>query len=237
MGRLSSWYQRGLAPYIVHAGCSADAFSRMRRHLVPRAEGVVVEVGFGSGLNLPYYDPARVMRLVGVDPDATMLALARRREGEVRFPLDCLQACGESIPLPDGCADTVLVTYTLCTIPDPEAALAEIRRILKPGGRLIFAEHGQSERALSRRWQDRLNPLWSVLAGGCHLNREPLRLLREAGFEVQEGQRERFPAPFWLLGTHHSGVALRLPDRLTADLRVTKDAGLISSPNQQETIR
>src|SRR5437868_7027985 len=106
-----SWYGRHIAPYVVHAGCSAQAFSRMRQRMVSLAEGVVVEVGFGSGLNLPYYDAGKVTRLVGVDPDATMLALARRRSGAVPFALECLQAGGESLPLADGCTDTVVLAY------------------------------------------------------------------------------------------------------------------------------
>lgn len=117
----------------------------MRQRMVPLVRGVVVEVGFGSGLNLPYYNAGNVKRLIGVDPDPTMLALAKRQKGTVSFTLECLQAGGESIPLAAGSADTVVVAYALCTIPEPQAALAEIRRILKPGGRLVFLEHGQGE--------------------------------------------------------------------------------------------
>src|SRR5437762_2883419 len=113
------WYGRHIAPYIVHAGCSASAFTRMRQRMVPQAEGVVVEVGFGSGLNLPYYDPSKVTRLIGVDPDATMLSLAKRQIGSKPIALECLQAGGESIPLADGVADTAVVAYALCTIPEP----------------------------------------------------------------------------------------------------------------------
>lgn len=110
--------------------------------MVPLAHGVIVEVGFGSGLNLPYYDPAKVTRLIGVDPDESMLSLAKRQVGAAPFAMECLQASAESMPLADGFADTAVVAYALCTIPEPEAALAEIHRILKPGGRLVFLEHG-----------------------------------------------------------------------------------------------
>ena len=205
----SSWYGRHIAPYVVHVGCSAQAFSTMRQRMVPLAKGVVVEVGFGSGLNLPYYDAVKVTRLVGVDPDATMLALARRRSGTVPFALECLQAYGESLPLPDGCADTVVLAYVLCTVLDPQAALAEVRRILKPGGRLVFLEHGQAEPGWHRGLQEGLNRVWGVLAGGCKLNRDPVGLVRGVGFEVGEARQERFPARFWPLGSHHCGVALR----------------------------
>ncbi|WP_245265107.1 MULTISPECIES: class I SAM-dependent methyltransferase [Mesorhizobium] len=175
--------------------------------MIPRAEGIVVEVGFGSGLNLPYYDAARVKRLVGVDPDGTMLGLAGPKCRSSPFDVECLRAGGESLPLADACADTVVVTYAFCTIPDPEAALSEIRRVLKPTGRLIFIEHGQAEGPRCRRWQERLNRLWGRLAGGCHLNRDPLGLIRGAGFHLIEEERRRFPLPFWQLGSHHAGVA------------------------------
>jgi ubiquinone/menaquinone biosynthesis C-methylase UbiE len=202
-----SWYARCVAPYLVHAGCSAGAFARMRRRVIPRAKGIVVEVGFGSGLNLPYYDPAKVEWLIGVDPDGTMLGLAGPRSRALPFRVECLRASGESLPLADGLADTVVVTYAFCTIPDPEAALGEIRRILKPTGQLIFIEHGQAEGKWCRSWQRRLNGLWGRLAGGCHLDRDPLSLIRAAGFSLTEQQHGRFALPFWQLGNHHAGIA------------------------------
>jgi SAM-dependent methyltransferase len=161
--------------------------------MIPRAEGVVVEVGFGSGLNLPYYDPSKVTRLVGVDPDETMLSLAKRQSRAVPFAMECLQAGAESMPLADGFADTAVVAYALCTIPEPQKALAEIHRILKPGGRLVFLEHGQAEPGLCKGIQNRLNRFWGALAGGCNLNRDPVGLVRDAGFDVREAGREKFP--------------------------------------------
>ncbi|WP_244560139.1 class I SAM-dependent methyltransferase [Ensifer aridi] len=177
--------------------------------MLPLAEGIVVEVGFGSGLNLPYYDAAKVARLVGVDPDITMLALAKRRSSSLPFEVEPLRACGESMPLTDDFADTVVVTYALCSIPQPLAALREIQRILKPTGRLIFIEHGQAEEPRRRRWQERLNRPWGWFAGGCQLNRDPLCLVRQAGFWLLEEERQRFPLSFWQLGTHYAGVATR----------------------------
>lgn len=206
-----SWYGRHIAPYVVHAGCSARAFTRMRERMVPQAQGVVVEIGFGSGLNLRYYDPAKVTKLVGVDPDATMLSLAKRQNGGTPFALECLQAVGENIPLADGHADTVVVAYALCTIPQPHAALAEAHRILKPGGCLIFLEHGQAEARWRKELQNKLNRVWGALAGGCNLDRDPIGLVRNAGFDVREARKEQFPATFWLLGSHYSGVAFAAP--------------------------
>ncbi|QPC91961.1 class I SAM-dependent methyltransferase [Mesorhizobium sp. INR15] len=203
-----SWYARCIAPYLVHAGCSSSAFTHMRKRMIPRAEGVVVEVGFGSGLNLPYYDAAKVGRLVGVDPDGTMLGLAAPKIRALALDVECLRASGESLPLADNFADTVVVTYAFCTIPDPEAALAEIRRILRPTGQLIFIEHGQAQGPRWRKWQERLNRPWARLAGGCQLNRDPLHLISGAGFRLVQAERGRFPLPFWQLGSHYAGVAV-----------------------------
>lgn len=207
-----SWYGRRIAPYVVHAGCSAETFSRMRQRMVPLAAGVVVEVGFGSGLNSLHYDAGKVRRLVGVDPDGTMLALAKRQNRALPFDVEYLQACGESMPLVDAFADTVVVAYAFCTIPQPEAALAQIRRILKPGGQLIFLEHGQANAGWRRSLQDWSNRVWGALAGGCNLNRNPFQLVAKAGFDIRDAWQEGFPPAFWLLGSHYAGVAIRLPD-------------------------
>jgi ubiquinone/menaquinone biosynthesis C-methylase UbiE len=180
----------------------------MRQRVVPMAEGIVVEVGFGSGLNVPYYDPAKVERLIGVDPDGTMLALARRRNSPP-FDVECLQADGQNIPLAEQFADTVVVAYAFCTIPQPVVALGEIRRILKPGGRLIFLEHGQADAAWRKRLQYGLNGFWGVLAAGCNLNRNPFQLVAKARFDIRDAWQDQFPAAFWLLGSHYAGVAVR----------------------------
>jgi ubiquinone/menaquinone biosynthesis C-methylase UbiE len=206
MSRIGTLYHRHVAPIVVHGGCSMSAFTRMRQRVIHGAEGTVVEVGFGSGLNLPHYDPGKVKHLIGIDPDPSMLAIAQREMARATVRAECLQASGENIPLESGYADTAVVSYALCTIPNPSAALGEIRRILKPGGRLLFLEHGRSE-----RWhgslQDRLNRPWQFIAGGCNLNREPTELIEKAGFALLEANRERFAISLWLLGNHYSGVA------------------------------
>src|SRR5262245_8475112 len=142
---IASVFDRIVVPHLVHVGCRMDAFSRMRRHIVPKAGGVVVEVGFGSGHNLVHYDPARLSRLIGIDPDRTMLALAQSRRRDFTRSVELIAASAEDMPLADGSADTVVVTYALCTIPNVGKALAEIRRILKPDGRLLFAEHSLAD--------------------------------------------------------------------------------------------
>jgi len=159
--RHATFYQSHIMPYFVHGGCSMPAFARMRERIIPKAHGVVAEIGFGSGLNLPYYDPAKVSRLISIEPDPTMLGIARKRLAEFRTPIELIEGRGEALPLPDGSVDTAVVTYALCTIPDPERALCEIRRILKPGGRLLFIEHERSKEPWRSRWQGRLNGLWA----------------------------------------------------------------------------
>jgi ubiquinone/menaquinone biosynthesis C-methylase UbiE len=184
------------------------AFSRMRARIIPEAAGIVAEVGIGSGHNLPYYDPDKVCRIIGIDPDAVMLGIARKRMREYPLRLDLVAAGAECMPLPDASVDTAVITYTLCTIPRPEEALREIRRILKPNGRLLFIEHERSDGPWRGRWQDRLDNAWGRVAGGCHLNRSPVPLIKGAGFVISTRQQERFPLHLWQLGTQSAGVAL-----------------------------
>lgn len=184
------------------------AFARMRERIIPRARGVVAEVGFGSGLNLPYYDSAEVSRLIGIDPDPAMIGIARKRLADFPMPIELIEGHAEQLPLANDSVDTAVVTYALCTIPDPAGALREIRRILKPGGRLLFIEHERSAEPWRSRWQDRLNSVWGRIAGGCHLTRNPLQLIEDAGFVVGARQRARFPIYLWQLSTQSGGEAM-----------------------------
>jgi ubiquinone/menaquinone biosynthesis C-methylase UbiE len=204
---MCSFYQSRIMPYFIHGGCSMPTFARMRERVVTKAHGTVAEIGFGSGLNLPYYDPAKVGRLIGIDPDPSMLGIARKRLAGVRLPVELIEGRAEALPLADGSVDTAVVTYALCTIPDPQSALREIRRILKSGGRLLFIEHERSAEPWRSRWQDLLNGAWGRIAGGCHLNRNPLQLIEDAGFVVGARQQERFPLHLWQLGTQSGGEA------------------------------
>lgn len=204
----ATFYQSRIMPYFVHGGCSMPTFARMRERIIPKACGLVAEIGFGSGLNLPYYDPAKVSRLIGIEPDPSMLGIARKRLAEFRMAIELIEGRAEALPLSDGIVDTAVVTYALCTIPDPQRALSEIRRILKPGGRLLFIEHERSTEPWRSRWQGRLNGLWGRLAGGCHLNRAPQQLIEEAGFVIGAREQERFPLYLWQLGTQSGGEAL-----------------------------
>jgi ubiquinone/menaquinone biosynthesis C-methylase UbiE len=178
-------YRKYLLPRLVHLACSSEPSMRQRQKLVPLAHGRVLEVGIGSGLNLPFYDPDKVTEVVGLDPSSEMIRMADRPAARASFHVTFVTAGGEEIPLDSGSFDTVLLTYTLCTIPDYEPALREIARVLDPGGRLLFCEHGLAPDAGVRRWQNRLNPVWRRLGGGCHLNRDIPDLLGRGGFEIE----------------------------------------------------
>ncbi len=177
-------YRRYLLPRIVHLTCSAKPNMRQRGKLVPLAKGRVLEVGIGSGLNLPFYDARRVTGLWGLDPSRELTAMASEAAEAAPFEVELVLAGAEEIPLDSNSFDTVLLTYTLCTIPDAEPALREMARVLKPDGALLFCEHGAAPDADVRRWQDRLDPVWRRLGGGCHLNRDIPGLIRHGGFEI-----------------------------------------------------
>ncbi|MDH3746343.1 MAG: class I SAM-dependent methyltransferase [Acidobacteriota bacterium] len=178
-------YSKYILPKIVHVTCSLKPNMRQREKVVPLASGYVLEVGIGSGLNLPYYDSARVTKLWGLDPAPEMTRMARERARKVDFEVDFIGLPGEEVPLEDGSVDTVVITYTLCTIPDTAAALGQMRRVLKSGGELIFCEHGVAPDTNVRRWQDRINPIWKRLGGGCHLNRAIPELIEQGGFQIE----------------------------------------------------
>lgn len=179
-------YGRYVLPRLVHFTCGRRPQMRQRAKVVPFARGTVLELGFGSGLNVGFYDPRRVERVWALEPAPEMLALGERRVREAGIPIEHLRAHAEAVPLDEASVDTVLLTYTLCTVRDAERTLAEVRRVLRPGGELLFTEHGQAPEPEVRRWQDRLNPMWSRIAGGCNLNRPIAVLLERAGFRLHE---------------------------------------------------
>lgn len=158
---------------------------RYRSMVVPQARGTVLEIGIGSGLNLPFYGPG-VERLYGLDPSAELLEMARKKAGAITFPVDFLACPSEEILLDDGSVDTVVTTWTLCSITDPVKALKEMRRVLKPGGSLLFAEHGLAPEARVQGWQQCLNPVWNRITGGCNLNRKMDELILASGFRLVE---------------------------------------------------
>lgn len=202
-----AFYERHLLPRLLDFACGLSVVTAQRRKVVPLAQGRVLEVGVGSGLNLPHYDAARVQRLIGLDPGEALLATARRRAKGCPVPVEFLALEGERIPLDPGSVDTVVVTYTLCTIPGVEQALEGMRRVLAPGGRLLFCEHGLAPDAPVATWQHRLNPLWGRLAGGCSLTRDTGTLLERAGFTVQWIERAYARGAPRFAGWHNIGIA------------------------------
>jgi len=179
-------YTRFILPKIVNVTCGTKPCMRQRAKVVPFAFGSVLEVGFGSGLNLAFYDKAKVWHVWALDPSRELWEMAEERVRGAGVPVEFLLAGAEEIPLPDRSADTVLVTYTLCTLPDVARALREMARVLKPGGELVFTEHGLAPDENVRRWQNRLNPIWSAFGGGCNLNRPIPSLLEQGGYRLRE---------------------------------------------------
>jgi ubiquinone/menaquinone biosynthesis C-methylase UbiE len=178
-------YSRHILPKIIHFSCGLKPNMRQRQKVVPHARGRVLEIGIGSGLNLPYYDAAKVSKVWGLEPSPEMTRMARRAAGALPFEVEFIGLPGAEIPLDDDSVDTALVTYTLCTIPDTTPALRQISRVLRPGGELLFCEHGAAPDASVRRWQDRLNPLWKRFGGGCNLNRPIPALIEAGGFQIK----------------------------------------------------
>lgn len=190
-----TWYEQHVLPYLLDFACGIKPVRRQRRKVVPLAQGQVLEIGIGTGLNLEYYDKTRIRKIVGLDPGLEMHHLAQKRVAKSGLPVELVGLSAEEIPFDASTFDTVLVTYSLCTIADPVAALKEMRRVLKAGGKLIFCEHGLAPDPAVRRWQDRLTPLWSKIAGGCQLNRDIPALLQAAGFRCQDMETMYLPGP------------------------------------------
>ena len=200
-----NWYDRHILPYLIDLACGIGPVARQREKVVPQARGRVLEIGLGTGRNIPYYDPRRVSQIVGVDPALRMPHLADRRIARSGLNVELIGLSAEKLPAADASFDTVVCTYTLCTIPDPVAALAEMKRVLVPGGRVLFSEHGGAPDPNVARWQARIQPIWKPLAGGCHLDRDIPTLLKEAGFRTQM-QSGYIPGPR-LLSYHYWGQA------------------------------
>jgi ubiquinone/menaquinone biosynthesis C-methylase UbiE len=202
-----SIYHDHILPHVINLACGSKPITRQRQKVVPQAEGRILEIGMGSGLNIPHYNPERVEKVWGLEPSHGMRDKARHRVEAAQFDLEWLDLPGEEIPLDDASVDTVVLTYTLCTIPGWEAALLQMRRVLKPGGRLLFSEHGRAPDEAVRRWQDRVNPLWMKLAGGCHLNRDIPQLLAAGGFRVRQLETLYVPSTPRIAGFTYWGYA------------------------------
>jgi len=181
-----SFYEDKILPSVIDWSCSMAPIMELREQVVPLAKGEVLEVGMGSGINLSLYKPEQVSRVWGLEPSTGMRQKAQKNLSEAEVNVEWLDLPGEEIPLEDESVDTVLLTYTLCTIPDWQKALQQMHRVLKPQGTLLFCEHGRSPLDKVNKWQDRLTPLWKKFAGGCHLNRPIATYIEECGFKIEK---------------------------------------------------
>ena len=199
-------YERWVLPRLIDLTMKNREATRHRQGLLPAARGRVLEIGIGSGLNLPFYG-AEVERVVGVDPSEELLALTRGRLRDAPFEVELLARTAEALPFEAGRFDSAVTTWTLCSVPDAMSALAELRRVLKPGGQLIFVEHGRAEAPGVAAWQDRLNGLWGRLAGGCNINRPIAAMIRDAGFRIEDLETGHLVKGPKLLTYHYRGRA------------------------------
>jgi ubiquinone/menaquinone biosynthesis C-methylase UbiE len=201
------FYDKHILPRVLDCACGAGPNMKQREKVVPRASGTVLEIGIGSGQNLPFYNASRVQRLIGLDPSQESWELAAKRAAHLDFDVEFIGLPGEQIPLEDDSVDTVLVTYALCTIPDPVTALRGMGRVLRPGGKLIFCEHGKAPDAKVGKWQDRLNPLWGRFFGGCNLNRDIPQVLSDGGFVLDNLETMYLPSTPKFAGYNFWGSA------------------------------
>jgi ubiquinone/menaquinone biosynthesis C-methylase UbiE len=190
-----AFYSKYVLPRFIDLSMRNKETARVRADWVPHARGDVLEVGIGSGLNLPFYS-SEVHHVYGVEPSPELQKMALKRVASHVHRVEFLsQSAEEDLPLSDGSIDTVVMTWTLCSIADPARALQQMKRVLKPGGRLIFVEHGRAPDSGVAAWQDRLTPVWKRVGGGCHLNRKVDALLTEAGFTIDELRTNYLPGP------------------------------------------
>jgi ubiquinone/menaquinone biosynthesis C-methylase UbiE len=189
-----SLYRKLIVPRLTDLAMRNKQLGPYRERVIAAAQGRVLEIGVGSGLNLARY-PSAVQELLALEPDPKLIAMARHKSAERSLAPTFLEASAEQIPLQNASTDTVVSTWTMCTIPNIRRALEEIRRILKPGGRLLFVEHGLAPDPSVRKWQNRFDPLWARVGGGCHLNRPIATLVTAAGFQIDHLHTGYMPGP------------------------------------------
>lgn len=204
---MASWYDRNIMPKLIGCACASRPIMKQRAKVVPLASGRVLELGIGGGLNLAFYDPAKVTAVFGVDPSAELRAVATDAPRAEGMAVEVLEGTAEALPFEAASFDSVVCTFTLCSVHTPARALAEARRVLKPGGRLFFCEHGLAPDDDVARWQGRVEPLWKRLAGGCHLTRPIGSAISGAGFRLEDSQTMYLPKTPRILGWNEWGVA------------------------------
>ena len=203
-----SLYEKYVLPKFLNCACGSKPVSYQRKKVVPLAEGKVLEIGIGSGLNLPFYDKAKIDEIWGLDPSEELSEMAKQVADEESMEVKFISSGAEDIPLPNNYFDCVLVTYTMCTIPEVQRANQEIRRVLKEDGKMIFCEHGEAPDQNIRKWQNRINPFWGKLAGGCNTNRKIPSLIQDSGFDIIEMEEMYLPNTPKIAGYNYWGYAV-----------------------------
>ncbi len=188
-------YQQYVLPKMIDIACGNGSVMKARSKIVPQATGEVLEIGIGSGLNLSFYDPKKVSSIIGIDPAAQLQSLAYERAADISIPVETIASDIYGIDAESNRFDTIVMTFTLCSIENPVSALKEMARVLKPEGRLLFCEHGLAPDISVERWQRRLTPLWKPIAGGCHLDRDIPELINAGGFSIVTLSTEYLPGP------------------------------------------
>jgi|TARA_B110000438_G_scaffold300820_1_gene354113 ubiquinone/menaquinone biosynthesis C-methylase UbiE len=203
-----SLYEKYVLPKFLNCACGSKPVARQREKVVPLAEGKVLEIGIGSGLNLPFYDKTKVDEIWGLDPSEELSEMARAVAIQEGMEVNFISSGAEEIPLPDDHFDSVLITYTMCTIPEVMRANTEIRRVLKNQGKMIFCEHGAAPDDNIRKWQKRINPFWGMIAGGCNIDRNIPSLIQDSGFDIIEIEEMYLPNTPKIAGYNFWGYAV-----------------------------
>jgi ubiquinone/menaquinone biosynthesis C-methylase UbiE len=201
------FYDKYILPKFLNCACGTKPINYQRDKIVPLAKGIVLDIGIGSGLNIPFYNKSNIDHLYGLDPSEELLKIAKSLAKKNELEIEFLQCGAEAIPLPDQSIDTVLITYTMCTIPDIKLSNSEIIRVLKPEGQLLFCEHGLAPDKNIAKWQRRINPIWSKIAGGCNLNRDIPKLITSSGFKILNMEEMYLPSTPKFAGYNYWGVA------------------------------
>lgn len=199
-------YDKYVLPKVTNVVCSSSATMKQREKVVPLASGKVLEIGIGSGLNFGYYDHEKVDQILAIDPSEEMWAMAKKKLENNPLDLTFAKGYAENIPIESQSIDSILITYVLCTIVDYESAIREFKRVLKPGGSFIFCEHGIAPSKSVRNWQNRLNPIWKRLGGGCNLNRDIPTIIKNGGFEFEKLETMHIQGPK-IVSYNYWGVA------------------------------
>ncbi len=200
--RPTGWWDRVMVPKLIGTCCAQPQIMKARSRIVPQARGDVLELGCGGGINMEFYDSAKISSFAGLDPSPVLLDRSRAAAQAKGLTADIRGGVGEAMPFDDGAFDTVLVTFTLCSVDDQAQVLREMRRVLKPGGQALFLEHGGAPDASVQRWQRRIEPIWKRIGGGCHLTRPVIGAYESAGFRVADSEKSympKTPRPFgWI---------------------------------------